>query len=110
LTRMFSGSDDVLPPMADKGCSHVYYLWPAQVAAGKRQRFLRKLWDCNFPMRKGYSPVLNRVFDAGYSCPVAESLEDHTLITFEVCSYNPDLWQRRKMHTIAQWAMETIDR
>jgi dTDP-4-amino-4,6-dideoxygalactose transaminase len=95
----------IVPQRPDLGCTHSYYIAAFRVMDGKRQQILDRLWKRSFPMRKGYSPTLNRVF-GGKSCPVAERLEDEELMTFEVCAYDPSSWHLRQMREIAKWAVE----
>ena len=103
ISDMFSGVHWIVTPKADIDCTHVYYIWAAGVADGRRNHLLHWLHECNFPMRKGYSPTLNRVFKNGL-CPVAERLEDQELITFEICAYDPKPRHLKQMREIVKWA------
>jgi dTDP-4-amino-4,6-dideoxygalactose transaminase len=97
----------VITPERDIDCTHSYYIAAFRVLDGERQKILDRLWACNFPIRKGYSPTLNRIFN-GSPCPVAEKLEDEELITFEVCSYDPKPKHLKHMREIVKWATDDI--
>ncbi len=94
----------IILPRPDLDCTHSYYIAAFRVLDGKRQQLLDRLWSAGFPMRRGYSPTLNRVFDTDQKCPVAERLEDEELMTFEVCAYDPTSRHLRQMREIARWA------
>lgn len=91
----------LVPPETRRGCGHVYYIWAAKTTdAKRRKKYVRFLNDHNFPIRAGYSPPLHRIFKRGGSFPVADTLEDEGLITFEVCAYDPTPFQMKQMREI----------
>jgi dTDP-4-amino-4,6-dideoxygalactose transaminase len=107
LTDMFK-APWIIPPHAYDDCRHVYYIWAARVLKNNRDDLLTALWSCNFPIRKGYSPVLNRVFKDPHYCAIAEQMEDDELITFEVCAYDPTSHQRSRMREIVKYATDPL--
>jgi len=96
----------LIPQKPDNGCTHSYYILPIRVLDNRRERILQRLSACNFPMRKGYSPCLNKVFASNQVCEVAERCESEELMTFEVCSYNPTTSQLAQMKEIVKWATD----
>ena len=100
LTDMVRDHPGIHPPKELSNCQHVYYIWAAKIWPWHRQRFVKRLNDCGIPMREGYSPPLNRVFNTPDSLPIAENLEDKELISFDVCSYSPTNRQRKIMREI----------
>lgn len=91
-----------------ENCRHVYYHWVATIRNGTRRAFVNYLNSCGFPMIEGYSPPLNRVFQTGDYCPVAERMEDKELIKFEVCSHDPTKRQLHIMKDIVRRAADEI--
>ena len=87
----------------DIDCKHVYYRWAARVTNGKRDLFVRKLNERGVPMLAGYSPPLNRVFKADQICPVAEYLEDHELISFGICEWEPKKRHLNQMREVIRF-------
>jgi dTDP-4-amino-4,6-dideoxygalactose transaminase len=109
LSDMFAGYSWLVTPSADAGCKHVYYTWAGLMESGRRRAMVGRLNMYGFPMRAGYSPLLHRIFGVTDSlCPIAESAEDHCLITFEVCRYDPSWRQRRQMRAIAKKVLESV--
>ncbi len=106
LTDMVKDIAWIRPPIEDTGCSHSYYIWAAQVKDGKREDFVDYLNQAGFPMRKGYSPPLNRIFDKSQLCPVTEKMEDEQIICFEVCSHDPTKKQLKIMRDIIHAAAD----
>lgn len=100
LTEMVKDIPQIIPPKVAHECTHVYYIWAAKFRNSDRDLFLAELQARGIPFNIGYSPPLNRVFQTNESCPVAEELEDKTLITFDVCSYSPKKRQLNRMREI----------
>jgi dTDP-4-amino-4,6-dideoxygalactose transaminase len=109
IIDMFSGVHWIDTPKVAPDCTHVYYMAAFRIAYDRRQSFLDRLWSCNFPIRKGYSPTLNAIFTemlcSEEDCPVAERLEDEELITYEVCAYDPKPKHLKQMREIVKWAV-----
>ena len=108
ITDMVEDIPWIIPPRADVGCTHSYYIWAARIINGAREEFVHELNEHGFPMRERYSPTLNRIFNANQSCPVAEKLEDEELISFDICSHDPSRKQLRIMKDIVHEAAENI--
>ena len=109
LTDMFHGIPWIIPPKADVDCKHVYYIWAARIRDGRRQNLLDSLFVKDFPIRKGYSPTLNRVFKSDQKCPIAEKMEDEELITFEICAYDPKSRHLKQMREIVKHVTGELD-
>lgn len=107
ISEMFAGIPWITPPSADVGCKHVYYLWSA-IVEDKRERLVRLLNQYGFPMRSGYSPLLNRIFRTDTSMPIAQRMEDRELMIFEICAYDPSWRQRKQMREIAKRAIDLV--
>src|SRR5512143_1215537 len=103
LTDMFSDIAWVNPQGDDVDCKHVYYRWVAKVRNGNRDLFVEKLKERGVPMLAGYSPPLNRVFKADQICPVAEYMEDHELISFGICEWNPKRRHLNQMREVIKF-------
>lgn len=88
------------------GCKSVYYQWAARVWPNKRKVFVERLNAMGLPMRVGYSPLLTDIFMSQDRTPTARAFEDESLITFEICAYNPTRKQRILMKDIFEQAAE----
>ena len=108
LTDMVSDIPWIVPTGEDVGCKHVYYLWTATCDTDKRDRFVERLNESGVPFSKGYSTPLNRIFDPSQYCPTADVVEK-SLISFEVCAYNPTMSHLRKMREIIKRVAGEID-
>lgn len=108
LTEMISDYGGIIPPREVSGCTHVYYIWAAQVLPHGRDQLIQCLNECGFPMNKGYSPLLSRVFKTHKRYTTAEAIEDESLITFDVCSYSPKKRHLKQMKEIFHQAMESF--
>ena len=102
LSDMFAGIPWIRPPVQDIGCKHVYYMWAAIVTHMRRDELASRLNAHGMPMRKGYSRPLNQIFWSGNRCPVAEQMEGMSLLSFEVCAYDPSWRQRKTMREIVK--------
>ena len=100
LTDMVEGISWIIPPRERKGCRHVYYLWTPCIARNVRHRFVAELNKRGFPIREGYSPLLNRVFRSDDVCPKARIIEEEEIAVFEVCAHDPSPRQRKVMRQI----------
>lgn len=100
---------DILQPIEQYGSHHVYYIWAAKLPVWNRDLFISRLNIRGFPMVKGYSPLLSRIFKiTNDSFPVAERLEDKELITFDICSYSPKKRHLRMMRDILHKVMDSF--
>lgn len=93
---------------ADEGCRHVYYLWTALVANGRRDRFVAALIDRGIPIRAGYAPLLNKLFGSEDKCFMAEGV-DKGIIVFEVCAWGVKTRHLKQMRDIIHQEAEDID-
>lgn len=100
LTDMVRDFPQIHPPKELSNCKHVYYIWAAKIWSWQRSIFTQRVNNHGIPLREGYSPPLNRVFNTPDVLQVAENLEDNELVTFDVCSYSPTGRQRRVMREI----------
>lgn len=108
LTDMVLPYSGIIPPKTAPGCSHVYYIWAAKVPSAARDQMIQCLNECGFPMNRGYSPLLSRVFKTNQLFNVAEDMEDRELITFDVCSYSPKKRHLKLMKEIFQRTMDSF--
>ncbi len=112
ITSMFEGIPFVETPRVREGCVHVYYLWAGKITNGKRKPFLEALQRRGVPFRSGYSPLLHRLLgdgeDSGELFPVATSMEEDRLFTFEICAYDPNSHHLKLMKQIIQQEVEKI--
>jgi dTDP-4-amino-4,6-dideoxygalactose transaminase len=106
LTDMVRDIPWIIPPRADAGCKHVYYMWAARVINGKRNLFVGLLNLAGIPMEMGYSKPLNLIFDQTQHCGVAETVDHVEMMTFWVCGYDPPKRQRNKMREIIKRAAD----
>lgn len=103
LTKMVRDIPWIRAQGDDVDCKHVYYRWVARITNNQRDLFVEKLKERGVPMLAGYSPPLNRVFKSDQMCPVAEYLEDHELISFGVCEWNPKKRHLKQMREVIQF-------
>ena len=108
LNEMVKDYSFIKPPVEDEGCRHVYYMWAAQVDKDRRDRFVDRLQQKEFPIRKGYTMPMDRLFTHA-ACPEADRMEDEALITFEMCAHSPRKHHLRRMADIIKWAAENED-
>jgi perosamine synthetase len=113
LTEGVLGLEGLTPPLVREGCRHVYYVWSLlydETAMGvPRELFVDALKAEGLPLRCGYVTPLyllpafqkriaigangfpftltTRTYEAGL-CPVAEELQNKSLICFVICSYD----------------------
>lgn len=107
MTDMVKDIPHIDGPKEDIGCFHVYYIWAARAKwPWRKQSFVAELLKRGLPINIGYSPLLNRVFKSDDRCPVAEEIEDNHIITFDICSYDPNKRQRKAMREIFKIAGE----
>lgn len=107
LTEIFSLLPGVHPSREDKGCTHVYYLWTARVD-GDAQRLVERLRKHGVPVNYKYSPNLCSIFDPTQHCPVADAIND-SLMTFEVCAYDPTSVHLARLKGIVQHIAEKME-
>ena len=102
ITECFRDCEFVIPPQRKPGCRHVYYLWAGRLVGPRPKRFslVAGLQARGIPVRLGYSRPLHKIFGTKDECPVAETIEQECLVTFEVCGYDPKAHHLRKMRDI----------
>lgn len=107
LTAMVSDIPWIRPPIEDKGCTHVYYIWAALVddpEQSRRFRFTNRLQMDGFPMLAGYSKPLHGVFGTACDLPVVQKVEYKQIIIFEICQWNPGKQHLKKMREMIKVA------
>lgn len=93
----------------DEGCKHVYYLWTALIKKPVHAYFAMKLIERGIPIRIGYAPPLNRLFNSKDKCPVAADINNH-IIVFEVCAHDVREHHLKQMSDIIHQEAEEIDK
>lgn len=100
MTDMVKDYPQLHPPKEMTDCRHVYYIWACKLWVWDRALFVKRLNNFGLPMREGYSPLLSEVFKSGGHYPIANTMEHHELMTFDICSYAPTKRQRKAMREI----------
>lgn len=111
LTSMVSNIPWIRPPIEDKGCTHVYYIWAALVddpEQSRRFRFTNRLQMDGFPMLAGYSKPLHGVFGENVNLPVVQKVEYKQIIVFEICQWNPGRQHLKKMREMIKVAADDL--
>lgn len=93
---------------ADEGCKHVYYLWTAIIPKTIRTKLVDELNSMGVPIRAGYAPLLNKLFRSSDKCPMAEHVDEQTIV-FEVCAYDVKARHLKTMRDIFMYAAERVD-
>lgn len=110
ISECFWDCEYVIPPVTRRGCRHVYYLWAGRLVGPRPKRFqlVAALQGRGIPVRLGYSRPLHKIFASHDNCPIADTIEQECLITFEVCGYDPRAHHLRKMRDIIQQETKRI--
>lgn len=107
LSDIFSLIPWVEPSREDKGCKHVYYLWTARVPPHLQAPLVQFMNDRDVPLSAGYSVNLCDVFDPSQKTPIAREI-NQSLISFEVCAYDPRPKHLQTLTRIAKEAKEFL--
>lgn len=110
ITEMMNGIRWLIPPSADFGCKHSYYVWAGRIDAKPylRRKFCHELTLRGFPLREGYVKPLNHLFKSSDLCPETDRIEA-SIVTFEVCAYDPKAHHLRRMKEIVEYVAENIE-
>lgn len=111
LTDMVKDIPWIRPPIEDKGCTHVYYIWAALVDDPEQKRrfnFTNRLQGSGFPMLAGYCKPLHGVFGVHDNLPVVQRVEYKNIIIFEVCQWDPKRRHLNKMREMIKVAAEGL--
>jgi dTDP-4-amino-4,6-dideoxygalactose transaminase len=111
LTDMVNHIPWIRPPICDKGCRHVYYLWAALMDDPEQKRrfgFTQRLQSEGFPMLAGYTKPLHGVFGDHINLPIVQKVEYKQIITFHVCGWSPNKPQLRRMREMIKVAADGL--
>lgn len=100
MTDMVLDIPAISPPAEAPYCTSSYYIWAAKVWPWKRTGIVAGLNERGLPVRAGYSMLLSDIFQQQGLYPIARSMEDKELMTFEICAYTPSRKQRKIMREI----------
>ncbi len=93
MTEMVRDMPMLIPPVVREGCTHSYYIWALKCTLD-RKRFVAAMRAEGVPLGEGYVKPLYHLpaFKNGAipaHCPIAETLHNVCLITYENCAVSP---------------------
>lgn len=103
MTEMVKDLPGLFPPAVREGCTHSYYIW-ALKCIWNRKKFVAAMRAEGVPLSEGYVQPLyhlpafktDPVHWGTVHCPIAETMHNSALVTYENCAVTPTAKQLKQ--------------